>query len=131
MCTIFEDDDKIFRAIAAGASGYILKRTEPQKLIQSINELMEGGAPISSQIAQKVLAAFRQMIPKKPLENPLSEREQDVLNLLSMGHSNKEVANKLSVSIATVKKHVYNIYQKLHVNSRVDAINKFKNQPKG
>jgi len=131
MCTIFEENEKIFRAIAAGASGYILKRTEPQLLIQSINELMNGGAPISSIIAQKVLSVFRQMMPQNLLENPLSEREQEVLNLLSIGCSNKEVAERLSISMATVKTHVYNIYQKLHVNSRVEAINKFKTQPKG
>lgn len=131
MCTVFEDDDKIFRAIMAGASGYILKRTEPHKLIQSINELMEGGSPISSQIAQKVLSAFRQMMPKNPVENPLSDREIAVLTLLSMGHSNRQVADKLGVGIATVKSHIYSIYQKLHVSSRVEAINKFKSQPKG
>jgi DNA-binding NarL/FixJ family response regulator len=81
MCTIFEDDEKIFTAIAAGASGYLLKRTEPSVLIQSIKELMEGGAPISGRIAQKVLAAFRQTIPQFTIENPLSEREQEVLSL--------------------------------------------------
>jgi DNA-binding NarL/FixJ family response regulator len=131
MCTIFEENEKIYRAIAAGASGYILKRTEPQLLIQSINELMDGGAPISGAIAQKVLSAFRELMPKTSLESPLSEREQEILNLLAIGCSNKAVAERLSVSIATVKTHVYNIYQKLHVNSRVDAINRFKNQPKG
>ena len=70
-------------------------------------------------------------MPKNPVENPLSEREQEVLNLLSMGHSNKQVAEKMFISMATVKSHIYSIYQKLHVNSRIDAINKFKNQPKG
>jgi DNA-binding NarL/FixJ family response regulator len=130
MCTIFEDDEKIFRAIAAGASGYLLKRTEPSILIQSIKELMEGGAPISGRIAQKVLAAFRQTIPQFSIENPLSEREQEVLSLLTSGLRNKEVADKLSVSTATVKSHIYSIYQKLHVNSRVEAINKFRNQYK-
>ena len=130
MCTIFEDDEKIFTAIAAGASGYLLKRTEPSVLIQSIKELMEGGAPISGRIAQKVLAAFRQTIPQFTIENPLSEREQEVLSLLASGLRNKEVADKLSVSTATVKSHIYSIYQKLHVNSRVEAINKFRNQYK-
>lgn len=131
MCTIFEENEKIYRAIAAGASGYILKRTEPQLLIQSINELMEGGAPISGVIALKVLAAFREMMPKSPLENPLSEREQEILYLLSIGCGNKAVAERLSISMSTVKSHVYNIYQKLHVNSRVEAINRYKSQPKG
>ena len=129
MYTVFEDDEKIFRAIAAGASGYLLKRTEPAVLIQSIKELMDGGAPISSRVAQKVLSAFRQTMPKASVENPLSEREQEVLSLIAAGSRNKEVADKLSVSVATVKSHIYNIYQKLHVNSRVEAINKFRNQP--
>ena len=131
MCTIFEDDEKILRAIAAGASGYLLKRTDPAVLIQSIRELMEGGAPISGRIAQKVLAAFRQTMPQLTVGNPLSEREQEVLSLLAAGLRNKEVADKLSVSTATVKSHIYSIYQKLHVNSRIEAINKFRSQSKG
>lgn len=131
MCTIFEDDEKIFKAIAAGASGYLLKRTDPSTLIQSIKELMEGGAPISGRIAQKVLSAFRQTMPQVTTENLLSEREQEVLSLLAAGLRNKEVADKLSVSAATVKSHIYSIYQKLHVNSRVEAINKFRGQAKG
>jgi DNA-binding NarL/FixJ family response regulator len=131
MCTVFEDDEKIYRAIAAGASGYILKRTEPQILMKSINELMEGGAPISSSIAQKVLTAFRKLIPAEINNYQLTEREQEVLLLLAEGFRNKEVAVKLNVSAATVKSHVYNIYQKLHVTSKVEAINKFRSQPKG
>lgn len=131
MCTVFEDDEKIFRAIAAGASGYLIKRTEPAVLIQSVKELMDGGAPMSSRIAQKVLSAFRQTMPQVTIENLLSEREQEVLSLLAAGLRNKEVADKLSVSNATVKSHIYSIYQKLHVNSRVEAINKFRGQPKG
>lgn len=131
MCTVFEDDEKIFRAIAAGASGYLLKRTEPSALIQSIKELMDGGAPISSRVARKVLFAFRQTMPQTPVESPLSEREKEVLSLIAAGLRNKEVADKLSVSNATIKSHIYSIYQKLHVNSRVEAINKFRNQPKG
>jgi DNA-binding NarL/FixJ family response regulator len=131
MCTIFQDEDKIYRAIAAGASGYILKRTEPELLIRSIKELIEGGAPISSIIAHKVLSAFRKMMPGEMETSQLSEREQEVLSLLAMGFRNKQVAEKLNISIATVKSHIYNCYQKLHVTSKVEAINKFKAQPKG
>ena len=131
MCTVFEDDEKIYRAIAAGASGYILKRTEPQILIRSIVELTEGGAPISSSIAQKVLTAFRKLIPNDMHSTQLTEREQDVLSLLAEGYRNKEVAAKLNVTTATVKSHVYNIYQKLHVTSKIEAINKFRSKPKG
>ena len=131
MCTIFQDEDKIYRAIAAGASGYILKRTDPELLIRSIKELLEGGAPISSIIASKVLSAFRKLIPSEMQSSQLSEREQEVLSLLAMGYRNKQVAEKLNISIATVKSHIYNCYQKLHVTSKVEAINKFKAQPKG
>jgi DNA-binding NarL/FixJ family response regulator len=131
ICTIFDDYEKIYRAISAGASGYLLKRTEPANLIQCIRELMDGGAPISSPIAQKILTAFRRVIPDSTTENGLSEREQEVLSLLASGLRNKEVADKLNISIATVKTHINNIHQKLHVTSRIEAINKFKAQPKG
>ncbi len=126
MCTVFEDDEKIYNAIAAGASGYILKRTDPQMLLRSIIELMEGGAPISSSIAQKVLTAFRKLIPNNINHYELTEREQEVLSLLADGFRNKEVASKLNVSTSTIKSHVYNIYQKLHVTSKVEALNKFR-----
>ena len=112
MCTVFEDDDKIYRAIAAGASGYILKRSEPDQLNKSIIELLSGGAPISSSIAIKVLSAFRNLLPNEMHSSGLTEREQEILALLSSGHMNKEVATKLSISIATVKSHIYSIYQK-------------------
>jgi DNA-binding NarL/FixJ family response regulator len=128
MCTIFQDEDKIYRAIAAGASGYILKRTEPELLIKSIKDLLDGGAPISSIIASKVLTAFRKLMPSEMNSSTLSEREQEVLSLLAMGYRNKQVAEKLNISIATVKSHIYNCYQKLHVTSKVEAINKFKSQ---
>jgi DNA-binding NarL/FixJ family response regulator len=131
MCTIFEDYEKIYKAIVAGASGYLLKRTEPQILIQSIKELNEGGAPISSAIAQKVLTAFKQMLPKENKDDTLSDRETEVLTLLAEGKRSKEVAEELFINIATVKSHIYNIYQKFHVSSRIEAINKFKSQPKG
>ncbi len=126
MCTIFEDDDKIFRAIAAGASGYILKRSEPEVLMRGMNELLQGGAPMSGSIANKVLNAFRKTIPSEVAENPLTDREQEILSLLSSGIQNKEVAAQLNISLSTVKTHVYSIYQKLHVNSRIEAINKFR-----
>jgi len=130
MCTVFEDDEKIFRAISAGASGYILKRTDPQTLIKSISELISGGAPISSTIAQRVLTAFRKFIPNDLHESPLSEREQEVLSLLAEGYRNKEVADKLQITNSTVKSHIYDSYQRLHVTSKVEAINKFRPKPK-
>jgi len=129
MCTVFEDEEKIFNAISAGANGYILKRTEPQALIRSIRDLMDGGAPISSNIALKILNGFRQAMPQRQEAFVLSDREHEVLNLLAAGYRNKEVADKLNVSPMTIKTHIYNIYQKLHVSSRVEAINKFKGHP--
>lgn len=129
MCTVYEDDEKIFEALSAGASGYILKKTAPHKLLEAIRELQEGGAPMSSQIARKVVAAFQQ---KQPTEAPpsttlnvLSNREKEILELLARGMLYKEIAASLFISQETVRKHVYHIYEKLHVNNRVEAINKF------
>jgi DNA-binding NarL/FixJ family response regulator len=128
MCTVYEDDEKIFKAIAAGASGYILKRTEPSKLIEAIRDLKNGGAPMSSSIARKVIAAMQQKPKSKGEVGELSEREQEVLELLGSGFRNKEVADKLAISVSTVKSHVHNIYEKLHVTSRIEAVNKINNK---
>ncbi|HYF30330.1 MAG TPA: response regulator transcription factor [Chitinophagaceae bacterium] len=136
MCTVYEEDEKIYEALSAGASGYILKKTPPGKLLEAIKELYEGGAPMSSQIARKVVAAFRQrpaesMVTTGTL-NPgannirmLSSREKEILELLSKGLVYKEIAAQLFISAETVRKHVYHIYEKLHVNNRVEAVNKF------
>ncbi len=132
MCTVYEEDEKIFEALSAGASGYILKKTAPGKLLEAIKELNEGGAPMSSQIARKVVAAFR---GKPVFEGPvpmedesikiLSNREKEILEHLSKGLLYKEIANSLFISPETVRKHVYHIYEKLHVNNRVEAVNKY------
>jgi DNA-binding NarL/FixJ family response regulator len=127
MCTVYEEDEKIFEALSAGASGYILKKTTPQKLIEAIRELYQGGAPMSSQIARKVVAAFQNKIPT-PGENNLdmlTNREKEILELLSRGLMYKEIAWELDISQETVRKHVYRIYEKLHVGNRVEAVNKF------
>lgn len=130
MCTVYEDDEKIFEALTAGASGYILKKTAPHKLLEAIKELQEGGAPMSSQIARKVVAAFQNR-PADPVAgtaselNVLSNREKEILELLAKGMLYKEIAGQLFISQETVRKHVYHIYEKLHVNNRVEAINKF------
>lgn len=128
MCTVYEDDEKIFEALSAGASGYILKKTEPPKLLEAIKELHEGGAPMSSQIARKVVFAFR----NKPVSTTsasiieqLSHREKQILEELSRGLMYKEIANVLFISPETVRKHVYHIYEKLHVTNRVEAVNKY------
>lgn len=126
MCTVYEEDEKIFEALAAGANGYILKKTSPSKMLEAIKELNEGGAPMSSQIARKVVTAFQ----KAPSSNSaqidkLSNREAEILELLAKGLLYKEIAASLNIAQETVRKHVYHIYEKLHVNNRVEAVNKF------
>ncbi len=131
MCTVYEEDEKIFEALSAGANGYILKKTAPGKLLEAIKELSEGGAPMSSQIARKVVAAFRgKTVQEGPVQedksiNILSGREKEILEHLSKGLLYKEIANSLFISPETVRKHVYHIYEKLHVNNRVEAVNKY------
>ena len=132
MCTIYDEDEKIFEALSAGASGYILKKTSPSKFLEGITELIEGGAPMSSQIARKVVAAFQ----SKPAVvtsataigsalDVLSKRENEILEMLSTGLLYKEISDKLSISSETVRKHVYHIYEKLHVSNRIEAVNKY------
>src|SRR5262245_41620392 len=137
MCTVYEEDEKIYEALSAGANGYILKKTAPGKLLEAIKELHEGGAPMSSQIARKVVAAFRQQRPAEMSASEtsqaqaagnirvLSAREKEILEWLSKGMVYKEIAAQLFISAETVRKHVYHIYEKLHVNNRVEAVNKF------
>ena len=127
MCTVYEEDEKIFDALSAGASGYILKKTPPQKMLEAINELYQGGAPMSSQIARKVVAAFsnKAEVKQDPDVHDLSNREKEILELLSRGMMYKEIAASLFISPETVRKHVYHIYEKLHVTNRIEAVNKY------
>ena len=127
MCTVYEEDEKIFEALSAGASGYILKKTTPSKMLDAIRELYEGGAPMSSQIARKVVAAFL----NRPASNggselaTLTNREREILEFLSRGMMYKEIALALNLANDTIRKHVYHVYEKLHVTNRVEAVNKF------
>lgn len=129
MCTVYEENEKIFEALSAGASGYILKKTDPTRLLEAIRELYEGGAPMSSQIARKVVAAFQQQaqanIHNSEELDLLSNREKEILELLSRGLMYKEIASQTFLSPETVRKHVYHIYEKLHVSNRVAAVNKY------
>ena len=128
MCTVYEENEKIFEALSAGASGYLLKKTDPPRMLEAIRELYEGGAPMSSQIARKVVAAFQVKAPTTPDSeelDDLSVREKEILEFLSKGLMYKEIASQLYLSPETVRKHVYHIYEKLHVNNRVAAVNKF------
>ncbi len=125
MCTVCEDDEQVFEALKAGATGYILKNTAPHELLQAISELQQGGSPMTSQIARKVVASFTPAKKQKSAAlELLSERELEILELLTKGYRYKEIADKTFINIETVRKHVHNIYHKLHVNSRTDAINK-------
>lgn len=123
MCTSYEDDDKIFQSLKAGASGYILKTDGPVKIINALDELFEGGSPMSSSIARKVVASFSKVNINDANVATLTLREKEILDSLARGRMNKEVANELDISIGTVRKHIQHIYEKLHVNTRVEAVN--------
>jgi DNA-binding NarL/FixJ family response regulator len=130
MITVYGDTEKVFNALRAGASGYILKRAAPERILQAIREVHAGGVPMSGEIARKVLGAFREPAPAPAEEQNLSRREQEVLEQLSQGCSNKEIAAKLSISIETVTWHLRHIYTKLHVRSRTQAALRFLNLKK-
>ena len=125
MQTVFEDNDKIFAAICAGASGYLLKKTPPKKIIEAIREASVGGAPMTPSVAVKVLSMFRlqSITPKKEFIN-LSEREKEILALLVKGKSYKTIAAECFISIDTVGTHVRHVYEKLHVHSKGEAVAK-------
>lgn len=131
--TVFNDSDKIFKALCAGASGYILKNEPPSKQIEAIHEVFNGGAPISPSIAKKIMQFFMQknviLVSPGTDDFQLSEREQDILSLMSHGHNYRTIADKAFISYETVRTHVKRIYKKLHVASRAEAI--MKAQQKG
>jgi len=123
MYTVFDDDSRIFDCICAGADGYLLKNTSPVKFINSLHELMEGGIPMSPFVAQKVFQHFRKNTGTENKFN-ITEREKGILELLVRGNSYKMIADKCSISVDTVKKHLQNIYHKLHVNCGTEAVAK-------
>jgi DNA-binding NarL/FixJ family response regulator len=124
MCTSFDDNDLIFNSLKAGASGFITKTTQPAKILEAILEIHNGGSPMSSQIARKVVNSFHDRNNGTSEIHKLSVREKEILNLLSLGLRYKEISEKLFLSTETVRTHVRNIYEKLHVNSRTKALNK-------
>ncbi len=124
MLTIFEDEDKIFRSLQAGASGYVLKKTSPAQLIEAIRDVFNGGSPMSSQIARLVVESFQSSTNADDTYN-LTKREREVLDYLSKGFRYKEIANELCISIDTIRTHIKNIYEKLHVQSRTEALLKY------
>jgi DNA-binding NarL/FixJ family response regulator len=125
MLTVYEDNDAIFNALKAGASGYLLKRSAPAKLLEALKELHHGGAPMTSEIARRVIDSFH---PTKPVAHPqdkLTAREEEILDYLAKGYVTKEIADKLAVSYDTVRYHLKHIYDKLHVHSRTEAVIKY------
>jgi len=126
MLTVFDDDENIFKAIQAGANGYLLKETGPEELEKSLNEILDGGAPMTPTIAAKALSLLRhppQFATEKE-ENPLSPRETEVLTQLSKGLNYQEIAENLIISPSTVRKHIENIYKKLQVRNKMEAVQK-------
>jgi DNA-binding NarL/FixJ family response regulator len=124
MLTVYENTDSIFSALAAGASGYLLKQTPPEQLIEAIRDVHHGGSPMTSHIARKVVAAFRQASQPVREHDKLSSREQEVLDYLVKGYLYKEIAAALQISYDTVHTHVRHVYEKLHVRSRTEAVTK-------
>ncbi len=123
MCTVFEDSENIFRALEAGAGGYILKNNSPLKILEAIKEIQEGGAPMSAAIAKKVINSFHHIRNTTRKHTELSEREMEVLQLLSTGLLYKEAAGRLGLSVETIRSHCRKIYEKLQVNTKIEAIN--------
>jgi DNA-binding NarL/FixJ family response regulator len=124
MLTVFDDNKNVFEAIKSGASGYLLKKTPPGKLLDYITEANSGGAPMSSSIATQVLRMFSDMNNTKGVDYALSEREKEVLQLLVNGYSYKMIASEMFIAIDTVRSHIKKIYEKLHVNSKSEAVAK-------
>jgi len=125
MLTVFEDTEQIFRALAAGASGYLLKRMPPKKLLEAIEEVSAGGSPMSAPIARKVVHSFKTSPAQGNEMGDLSPREKSVLDGLAEGLAYKQIADQLGVSIHTVRNYIRRIYEKLHVRSRTEAVAKF------
>jgi DNA-binding NarL/FixJ family response regulator len=122
MLTVYEDSEQIFQALAAGACGYLVKRVEPARLLEAIQEVHRGGSPMSSHIARKVVQSFQGTGPRLQAEEKLSHREQEVLSLLVKGYAYKQIAEQMSISMDTVRTYIRRIYEKLQVHSRTEVM---------
>lgn len=122
MLTVYGDDERVFDAICAGACGYLLKDTSPARLLEAIRELAEGGAPMSPEIARRVVATLQRVAPQAAEDHRLTDRELELIALLAEGHSYKTAASSLGLSIDTIRFHVRNVYAKLHVHSKSEAV---------
>jgi DNA-binding NarL/FixJ family response regulator len=125
MLTVYEDPEQIFKALAAGATGYLLKRLEPDELLQAIRDVSAGGSPMSNSIARKVVGSFQEANQAGEKQNLLSPREQTVLDCLAQGLAYKQIADQLGISINTIRTHLRHTYEKLHVQSRTQAVAKY------
>ena len=125
MLTVYEDNDRIFKALQAGACGYLLKRTPPDELIQAIRDVRQGGAPMTSEIARRVVEAFQRPPATAAAKVELTRREREVLELVTRGYGNKEIAEQLNIGLETVRHHLKLTYDKFHVHSRTEAAMKF------
>jgi DNA-binding NarL/FixJ family response regulator len=128
MVTVYEDTDRIFKALRAGACGYLLKRCTPEELLSAVREVRQGGAPMSRDIARKVIASFQEPLTTAAEVEGLSPREREILELLAQGFPNKEIAHRVGVSDGTVRWHLRHVYDKLHVRSRTEAALKFRSR---
>jgi len=126
MVTVYEDPDRIFRALRAGASGYLLKRSAPEQVLTAIRDVQQGGVPMSGEIARKVIGHFQSASASASEVEKLSGRERDVLEQVAHGFANKEIADRLNITAETVRWHLKHIYQKLHVRSRTEAAMKLR-----
>jgi len=124
MLTVYGEEEKIFESICNGACGYLLKRTPPAKLLESISEAHGGGAPMSPEIARKVVTLFQKMAPQKKLAQDLTPQELKLLALLAQGHSYRSSASQLNISVNTVRNYIRSVYEKLHVHSKSEAVSK-------
>ena len=131
MVTVYEDTDRIFKALRAGASGYVLKRCAAEELVAAIREVQHGGAPMSREIARKVIHSFQQPVAVAEEMAVLSPREREILELLAAGHPNKTIADRLGLTDGTVRWHLRHVYDKLHVRSRTEAALKFRSLQAG
>jgi DNA-binding NarL/FixJ family response regulator len=125
MLTVYDDTEQIFKALAAGATGYLLKRHDPDELLQAIRDVRSGGSPMSNSIARKVVASFQKANQAGEMQSLLSEREQAVLDCLAEGLAYKQIGDQLGISINTIRTHLRHIYEKLHVQSRTQAVAKY------
>jgi DNA-binding NarL/FixJ family response regulator len=125
MLTVYEDTEQIFKALAAGATGYLLKRLDPEDLLQAIRDVHAGGSPMSNSIARKVVASFQEANQTGEKDNLLSPREEAVLDCLAQGLAYKQIGDRLGISINTIRTHLRHIYEKLHVQSRTQAVAKY------